>query len=102
MNPLPSSQPPASLTRREMLGLTSSVLAAAGAAAAAIGVGVPSARAIPHPGAKHAELENFVHDLEAGLGWAGPGGTAKESTVAELPVAETIAGVSMRLQPGGL
>jgi hypothetical protein len=32
----------------------------------------------------------------------GPGGSAKESTVAQLPVATSIAGVSMRLKPGGL
>jgi oxalate decarboxylase len=93
---------PAALTRRQMLGLTTSVLAAAGAAAASLGVGVPSARAIPHPGAQHVPLENFVHDLEAGAGWVGPGGSAKESTVAELPIARSIAGVSMRLQAGGL
>jgi oxalate decarboxylase len=47
------------------------------------------------------ELEDFVFDIEHGSeGYAGPGGTAKEATVEEFPVSKSIAGVSMRLNPG--
>jgi oxalate decarboxylase len=49
-----------------------------------------------------AELEDFVFDIEHGSkGYASSGGTAKEATVEEFPVSQSIAGVSMRLNPGG-
>jgi len=86
------------LSRRRLLGLAT--LTSAGLAAASMGV--PKAKAIPKEGAEHEPLENFKHDMEGGEGWVGPGGSAKESTVAQLPVATSIAGVSMRLKPGGL
>jgi oxalate decarboxylase/phosphoglucose isomerase-like protein (cupin superfamily) len=47
-------------------------------------------------------LEDFTYDLEGSAGWVGEGGTAKEQTVKQLPVSQGIAGVSMRLRPGGL
>src|SRR5258708_10354737 len=48
------------------------------------------------------ELEDFVFDIEHGSeGFVGSGGTAKEATVDEFPVSKSIAGVSMRLNPGG-
>ncbi|HEY0801689.1 MAG TPA: cupin domain-containing protein [Steroidobacteraceae bacterium] len=81
-----------------MLGLATLT----GAGLAAISMGVPDARAIPKEGAEHEPLEDFKHDLEGSEGWVGPGGSAKESTVTQLPVATSIAGVSMRLKPGGL
>lgn len=47
------------------------------------------------------ELDNFVYDIEHGSkGFIGSGGTAKEATVEEFPVSQSIAGVSMRLNPG--
>src|SRR5882757_1050848 len=47
------------------------------------------------------ELEDFVFDIEHGSkGYASSGGTAKEATVEEFPVSQSIAGVSMRLNPG--
>ena len=47
------------------------------------------------------ELEDFVYDIEHGSkGWEGSGGTAKEATVEEFPLSQSIAGVSMRLNPG--
>ncbi|MBB6502070.1 cupin domain-containing protein [Pedobacter cryoconitis] len=47
------------------------------------------------------ELEDFVYDIENGSkGWTGTGGTAKEATVEEFPVSQSIAGVIMRLTPG--
>ncbi|MDC8104619.1 cupin domain-containing protein [Chryseobacterium sp. B21-037] len=52
-------------------------------------------------GPKVEELEDFVYDIENGSkGWVGPGGTAKEATVEEFPVSQSIAGVIMRLNPG--
>lgn len=48
------------------------------------------------------ELDDFVFDIEHGSkGWDGTGGSAKEATVEEFPVSQSIAGVSMRLNPGG-
>lgn len=48
-------------------------------------------------------LPNFKFDLEnAKGGWKGPGGTAKQHTVDNFPVAKSIAAVSMRLEPGAL
>lgn len=48
-----------------------------------------------------AELEDFVYDMENGSkGWTGAGGDAKEATVEEFPVSQSIAGVIMRLTPG--
>jgi oxalate decarboxylase len=44
----------------------------------------------------------FKYNIESRPGWQGEGGSAKEATVAEFPVSQSIAGVSMRLQPGGI
>jgi oxalate decarboxylase len=44
----------------------------------------------------------FKYDIEGSAGWSGPGGSAKEANVEEFPISESIAGVSMRLRPGGL
>ncbi|MCF0059284.1 cupin domain-containing protein [Dyadobacter sp. CY356] len=47
------------------------------------------------------ELEDFVYDIENGSeGYVSAGGTAKEATVEEFPVSQSIAGVTMRLNPG--
>lgn len=47
------------------------------------------------------ELEDFVYDIEHGsTGYTSAGGTAKEATVEEFPVSQSIAGVSMHLNPG--
>ena len=87
------------MTRRGLLGAAS--LTAAGLAAGSL-VGVPEAKASSQEGKHHEPLETFKYDLEKSTGWGGKGGTAKEVTVDEFPVSESIAGVSMRLQPGGL
>src|ERR1700724_4077178 len=86
------------LTRRQLLGLATLTTAELAAAS----VGVPGAKAAPKPGEQHEPLEDFKHDLEGSEGWVGESGSAKESTVKQLPVATSIAGVSMRLKPGGL
>lgn len=86
-------------TRRELLSGAS--LAAAGVAAASLAAPA-TAHAAPGNGAKHAPLESFTYDLENSRGWFGPGGSAKEANMEEFPVSQSMAGVSMRLQPGGL
>jgi oxalate decarboxylase len=47
-------------------------------------------------------LPTFKYDLEAQTHWVGPGGSAKEATVAEFPISQSIAGVSMRLDAGAI
>src|ERR1700687_6106757 len=90
------------LTRREMIGTAS--LAAVGtammSASSAAGQQSPY-QAGKNPG-KHEPLEDFKYDLENSKGWEGEGGSAKEVTVAEFHVSKSIAGVSMRLKPGGI
>jgi oxalate decarboxylase len=44
----------------------------------------------------------FRYNIESKPGWQGEGGSAKEATVAEFPISQSIAGVSMRLQPGAI
>jgi oxalate decarboxylase len=66
-----------------------------GTAEAASGASVKSASPAPE------ELEDFVYDIEHGSkGYESPGGTAKEATVEEFPISQSIAGVSMHLNPG--
>jgi oxalate decarboxylase len=48
------------------------------------------------------ELPNFRYSMEAGKGHVTKGGSAKEATVKQLPISTGLAGVSMRLKPGGL
>jgi len=86
-------------TRRDLLGGAS--LAAAGIAAASLAAPSPAAAA-PRAGARHAPLENFKYYIESSKGWFGPGGSAKEANIEEFPISQSMAGVSMRLQPGGL
>jgi len=51
---------------------------------------------------KHQPIPDFKFDIEATKGWVGEGGSAKEATVEEFPASQNIAGVSMRLKPGGI
>jgi oxalate decarboxylase len=55
----------------------------------------------PTPAAA-SQYQNFRYPLEAQAGKVLPGGSAKEVTVKELPISDSIAGVSMWLQPGGV
>lgn len=96
------------LTRRSLLGavplttagLSLASLTGVGRIAAAQGqYEKPKVRAEEH---KQPPLENFKYDLDASTGFAGEGGTAKEVTVAEFPVSQSIAGVSMVLKPGAI
>ncbi|HEY7339070.1 MAG TPA: cupin domain-containing protein [Bryobacteraceae bacterium] len=86
-----------------------SAAAMTGIGAAAAGMWTRVAKAAP-PQDKRKEEEkpkiepiaNFKYDLEEQTHWVGPGGSAKEATVEEFPVSESLAGVSMRLDPGGI
>src|SRR5258708_18885016 len=98
MKDTPLNRDQSRLTRRQLLGLAT--LTTAGLAA--VSVGVPEAKAVPKPGEEHEPLEDFKHDLDGGEGWVGEGGSAKESTVKQLPIATSIAGVSMRVNAAGL
>ncbi|HLK64536.1 MAG TPA: cupin domain-containing protein [Bryobacteraceae bacterium] len=51
---------------------------------------------------KFEPLPTFKFDIENQTGWQGPAGSAKEATVAEFPISQSIAGVSMRLKPGAM
>src|SRR5260221_7227955 len=91
------------LTRRDLLGTAS--LAGLGTAL----LSAPELRAQEQqayqtgkdPG-KHEPIADFKFDLEATRGWVGEAGSAKEATIAEFPASQHIAGVSMRLKPGGI
>jgi oxalate decarboxylase len=79
------------LNRRQMLG----------AAAAAAGL-VSTVGGVAEPNETHDELPTFRYALEAQKGRISEGGYAKEATVKQLPISTGLAGVSMRLKPGGL
>ncbi len=87
-----------SITRRELFGAAS--LAAAGLSV--WGTAEATAAAAQRAPGKHEPLENFKYDIEASEGWVGEAGSAKEANVSEFPVSKSMAGVSMRLKPGGL
>jgi len=100
------------MTRRSLLAATPFAAAAAGlvsgramaaeVAAAATGeVSPPVGKAANSD--KFPPLPSFKFSLEnSNSEWKGKGGTAKEVNVSNFPISQSIAGVSMRLQPGGL
>src|SRR6204780_955404 len=69
---------------------------------AATAVIAEQVKAAPSEETKAEELEDFKYDIESEKGWVGPGGSAKEATVKQLPVSQAIAGVSMKLDPGAI
>jgi oxalate decarboxylase len=91
------------ITRRELLGAAS----LAGLGTAMLSSPTLSARQrqgvqVGKDPGKHEPIPDFKFDLEAVQGWVGEAGSAKEATVEEFPVSQNIAGVSMRLKPGGM
>ena len=97
-NPITSSDEQG-LSRRNLFDAISRV--STGLAATALIA--QQVKAAPPAETKSEELENFKYDLEAQTHWVGDAGSAKEATVAEFPVSQSIAGVSMRLsQPGAI
>ncbi|HLW65010.1 MAG TPA: cupin domain-containing protein [Gemmataceae bacterium] len=79
------------INRRDMIG-----------AAAAVAGGILATRAWAEPVEKHEELPTFRYAMEQQKGRITEGGSAKEATVKQLPISTGLAGVSMRLKPGGL
>src|ERR1700681_2905499 len=94
------------LHRRDFLAGTAAI--AAGVTAGLIATktaqaGDPSfMNNIPDPLLTGAELPTFKFALEASRGRESSGCSAKESTVTQLPISKGIAGVTMRLAPGGI
>src|ERR1700734_4435225 len=88
----------AGIDRRKLFHALSSVSLGLAATAAI----AEQVKAAPAEETKADELEPFKYDIESEKGWVGPGGSAKEATVKQLPVSQTIAGVSMRLEPGAI
>jgi oxalate decarboxylase len=79
------------LNRREIL--SAATVAAAGVAA---GHGLAPAAE------KEESLPTFRYPMEQQTGRVTEGGSAKEATVKQLPISTGLAGVSMRLKPGGI
>src|SRR6516164_1196493 len=79
------------LNRREALCALTSAAGSLAAVGGAIGA--------PH---KKEDIPTFRYSLEQHKGRVAEGGSAKEATVKQLPISTGIAGVSMRLKPGGL
>src|SRR6185369_5472151 len=71
-------------------------------AAALASLAATTAEAAPAE-TKFEPLQTFKFDIENSAGgWVGEAGSAKEATVAEFPISQSIAGVSMRLKPGAI
>jgi len=92
------------VTRRDVLGVT----ALAGLGAVALPASPLDAQQAPRlqvgkdPG-QHEPIADFKFDIENSAGsWFGTAGSAREATVAEFPASQHIAGVAMRLKPGGI
>lgn len=85
------------VSRRDLL------TAASATAIAAASLAIPSKlKAATQQYRRHPPLEGFKYDIEASEGRVTAGGSAKEANVEEFPISESMAGVSMRLNPGGL
>ena len=86
------------ISRRKLFTVASST-----AAMAAASLALPTElSATPEERKKHAPLQSFKYDIEAADGRVTAGGSAKEANVDEFPISQSMAGVSMRLNPGGL
>jgi oxalate decarboxylase len=98
-----------SLSRREMLQAAAvasfggAVLSPTPLAAAPSGIAqAPRVQVGKDPG-QHAPIPPFKFNVESSSGrWVGEAGSAFEATMTEFPISEHIAGVSMRLKPGGI
>jgi len=93
------------ISRRNIFGAAS--LATAGLAATSLwtrqaNAAPQQASATPPTEAKVEGIPTFKYDLEKQTHWVGPGGSAKEATASEFPISQSIAGVSMRLDPGAI
>lgn len=84
------------ISRRKIFDAVS--LASLGLAATSL----TAERAFAAESKKVEPLADFKYDLEKQTHWVGPAGSAKEATAEEFPISQSIAGVSMRLQPGAI
>ena len=92
------------LSRRELIGAASAATVGAAMMPASVLAAQEEKQSYQvgkDPG-KHEPIPNFKFDIEATTGWVGEAGSAKEATIAEFPASQNIAGVSMRLKPGGI
>src|SRR5205085_10532259 len=82
------------VSRRRLFDAVSAAGVALAATAAA------NAEPAPQDEAPHlAPLANFKYNIESRKGWQGEAGSAKEATVAEFPISQSIAGVSIHSFP---
>jgi len=92
-----------SLSRREML--QAAAVASFGSAilgGTAVSAQAPRVQVGKDPG-QHEPIPPFKFNIESSTGsWTGEAGSAREATMTEFAVSEHIAGVSMRLKPGGI
>ena len=86
-----------SLTRRMFQAAAFTPLAMAGSLGAE-----PGKTSAASEAEKIAGIPPLKYDLESQTHWVGEAGSAKEATVEEFPVSQSIAGVSMRLKPGAI
>jgi oxalate decarboxylase len=91
----------AKLNRRQMIGATSAATVGA-ALLPGFAAAEPQTYQVGKNPGHHEPLPEFKFDIEATTGWVGEAGSAKEATVEEFPASQHIAGVSMRLKPGGI
>ena len=89
------------LSRRVFLGTASLAAGAAGVGAAN---DAAAEKQQTHEGRKESseELPTFRFAMEQNKGHVTDGGSARQATIKELPVSKGLAGVSMRLNPGGI
>jgi oxalate decarboxylase len=92
---MPKKKTERALTRRMFPAAAFAPLAVAGS------LGAERASAEPEQ-PKAAEIPVLKYNLEKQVHWVGEAGSAKEATVEEFPVSQSIAGVSMRLKPGAI
>jgi oxalate decarboxylase len=83
-------------------GITRRMFTTASATTLGVAGSLGAASADAQEREKPADIPTLKYDLEAQTHWIGAGGSAKEATVAEFPVSQSIAGVSMRLDPGAI
>src|SRR5882724_12059270 len=91
------------LTRREMIAAVSGAsVGAAVLSASEVNAQEQQTYQVGKDPGKHEPISDFKFDIEATKGWVEEAGSAKEATITEFPASQNIAGVSMRLKPGGI
>jgi len=84
------------ISRRRLFDTVSAASLALAAASQAQGAPAPAEEPKIEP------IAPFKFNIEKQTGWQGEAGSAKEATVHEFPISQSIAGVSMRLKPGAI